>query len=490
MTYKIAFGGIHIESSTFTPYISGEADFTLIRGEDLLSRYPFLDKYKGKVDAIPLVHARALPGGVVSRTFFENWLSEFMELLEKAISEGGIDALLFDIHGAMAVEGMTDAEGHIAVRIREILGDKVLISASMDLHGNVSDRLFESCDMLTCYRTAPHIDQIETRERAFSHLLFALEHPEQKICKVKVDVPILLPGEKTSTEVEPGKGLYAMIDRVCKGKILDASIWMGFPWADEARCHGAIVALGTDEKETKSVAQAIADAFLDAREEFCFVGPTDHLENSIDQALSSDEKPFFISDTGDNPGAGGAGDMNLVLRAFCNIEPSKRNRKKVLFASIYDAEAIEEIYGKKIGDTLKIELGGRVDPSFGGPLSLEVRIEHLFELERAGRGALVRHENLFVIVTENRYQYGAKESYQRSGIAALSDFDIIVVKMGYLEPDLSAAAKGWVMALTSGAVPQDIVNIPYHHLTRPLYPFEEEGLALRMITGCFRGDKS
>lgn len=38
-----------------------------------------------------------------------------------------------------------------------------------------------------------------------------------------------------------------------------------------------------------------------------------------------------------------------------------------------------------------------------------------------------------------------------------------MVKMGYLEPDLSAAAKGWVMALTPGAVDQDL---PRRGITR------------------------
>lgn len=483
MSYKIAVGGIHIESSTFTPYISGEDDFTILRGADLLGRYPWLDKYQDRVEMIPLIHARALPGGVVSRAFFEKWLSEFTALLREAMEKGSLDALLFDIHGAMAVEGMTDAEGYIADRIRSIVGDRVIVSASMDLHGNVSDLLFDSCDMLTCYRTAPHIDEGETRERAFTHILFALDHPQTKIRKVKVDVPILLPGEKTSTEVEPGKSLYGMIEDVCSEGLLDASIWMGFPWADEARCHGVVVALGTDEEQTEAAARKIASAFLEYREDFCFVGPTDTMEDSVREALLSSERPFFISDTGDNPGAGGAGDMNLLLREFLEINEREKITKKVLFASIYDPESIRKIYEKNIGDSVRIEPGGRIDPSFGGAPAFEVRVEHFFEMERSGKGALVYHDELYILITEHRFQYGAKKFFIDSGIEDLSEFDIIIVKMGYLEPDLSRAAKGWVMALTPGAVPQDLVKIEYKNLARPLFPFDAEGLQLRMVRG-------
>ncbi|WP_216395786.1 M81 family metallopeptidase, partial [Arcanobacterium phocae] len=39
---RIAICGIHIESSTFTPYLSVESDFTVRRGEELLQRYPFI----------------------------------------------------------------------------------------------------------------------------------------------------------------------------------------------------------------------------------------------------------------------------------------------------------------------------------------------------------------------------------------------------------------------------------------------------------------
>ena len=41
-TPRLAIAGIAIESSTFTPYRSGEADFEVRRGtEEILARYPF-----------------------------------------------------------------------------------------------------------------------------------------------------------------------------------------------------------------------------------------------------------------------------------------------------------------------------------------------------------------------------------------------------------------------------------------------------------------
>lgn len=104
----------------------------------------------------------------------------------------------------MCVEGIDDVEFELLRRIREVVGPDVVISASMDLHGNVSRELVHQLDLITCYRTAPHVDVVETRERACRNLLDVLEKGKRPL-KAWVPVPILLPGEQTSTRLEPAK---------------------------------------------------------------------------------------------------------------------------------------------------------------------------------------------------------------------------------------------------------------------------------------------
>ncbi len=473
MKQRIAIGGIHIESSTFTPYISGIDDFRILRGQALLDAYPFLDE-NCEVEYIPLISARALPGGVVSRAFYEQWRNQFFDLLAEACAKAPLDGVLFDIHGAMSVQGMTDAEGALAQQLRAFLGAEVLISTTMDLHGNVSDDLFAASDLITCYRTAPHIDVLQTKRRALNNLIACL-NDARPLLRAKVEVPILLPGEKTSTEVEPGRGLYAMIDDVCRdAEIVDAAIWMGFPWADQARCRATVVATGRNRNKVEMAALNLANHFWAQRAAFRFVGPTASAALAIEEALDSTERPFFISDTGDNPGAGGAGDMVVLLKQFLAAPARARESKKILFASIYDGATVEQLYACDIGQSLAVELGGKVDPAFGGPLKCTATVVRLFGAAAAGRCALLRIDDIDVIVTERRFQYGRLQAFVEAGLADFDDYDIIVVKMGYLEPELSAAAKGWSMALTPGAVNQDIVNIDYKYLKRPLYPFDDD----------------
>lgn len=469
MGIRICFGGIHIESTTFTSYISNEDDFRIKREEEIINYYSFLNFEEFEITPIPLLLARAIPGGVVSRSFFDRWMTEYLLKLENEIQKEPVDGIFLDIHGAMSVEGLNDAEGFLASKIREVVGKNVVMIASMDLHGNVSNQLFDACDLLTCYRTAPHIDVIETKQRAFLSMMKVIKD-NLKVFKAKVDIPILLPGEKTSTEVEPGKTLYGKLDEITSIKgIIDASIWMGFPWADQPRCHSVIVITGTDENVIKMQIENISRYYWDIKEQFTFVGPVAYQKDAIKEALRSKVKPYFISDTGDNPGAGGAGDITTLLRLFLEEDSSK----KILFSSIFDRSSINEIYRHNVNDLVHLALGGKVDPKYGDPLPITAKIRSFFIDDVAGKSAVIQVKNIDIIVTERRYQYGTKEAYQVAGVFAPEEYDIIVVKMGYLEPDLSKLSNGWVMALTDGAVNQDLRSIDYKLLKRPVYPLDD-----------------
>ena len=70
--------------------------------------------------------------------------------------------------------------------------------------------------------------------------------------KAWIPVPILLPGEKTSTRIEPGKSLYAKVKPMTEKKgVIDAAIWIGYAWADEPRNHAVVMVTGDDENSGK-----------------------------------------------------------------------------------------------------------------------------------------------------------------------------------------------------------------------------------------------
>ena len=53
------------------------------------------------------------------------------------------------------------------------------------------------------------------------------------------------------------------------------------------------------------------------------------------------------------------------------------------------------------------------------------------------------------------------------------EFDIIVVKQGYLFPELKKKAAFSIMSITNGATPQDTRIIPFKLIMRPMFPIDK-----------------
>lgn len=484
---RVAIGGIHIESSTFSPHLSTADDFEVTREAALLSRYGWLSPpqpWAADVEWIPLVHARALPGGVVDAAAYEEWAAEIMEKLAAA---GPVDGLLLDIHGAMSVVGRTDAEGDLVTAIRSVIGPEPFISAAMDLHGNVSPVLFDACDLLTCYRTAPHVDVWETRERAARNLVAALRR-QQRPHKALVHVPVLLPGEMTSTREEPARGLYARIPEVeARDGVIDAAIWVGFAWADQARCQGAVVVTGTDATVAAEAARELGEHFWAARDEFTFVAPTGSMDECLDTALAAvadqAKRPFFISDSGDNPGAGGADDVTFAFDRMLARPEIRDGSCRAVFASLVDPQAVALVADQPVGSPVRVTVGGRIDSRPPGPLELDGILEAVADDPDGGRCVSVRVGGLSVFVTSRRMQYRLLASYARLGVR-VDEVDVVVVKIGYLEPELFSAAGDWLLALTPGGVDQDLARLPYQNVQRPMFPLDRDfGADLAVVLG-------
>ncbi len=474
---RIAIAGLAIESSTFSPAVSHEDAFRARYGDSVFSYYPFFAADSGIIDRavwLPTLRGHAMPGGIVSREAYESLVSKTLDSLKAKLP---LDAIFFDIHGAMSVQGLDDPEGDFLVRIRELVGTDVLISTSMDLHGSVSPRLAQNTDLITCYRLAPHEDAIESKKRAVTNLLDRLENGKGKPAyKAWIPVPILLPGEKTSTRIEPGKSLYAQIPAVIeKDKVIDASIWMSYPWADEPRNHGVVVAYGDDKEAVGKAAEKLAAHFWNVRNEFEFVAPTVYLDEALEKALASDKKPFIISDMGDNPTAGGAGDVTWTLQEILKRPELKSSRSKsLIYASIPGEEFVKKAKEVGVGGKIDATAGAAVDNRFAPPVRITGTVTAIHEGHpNAKTEVVVRNGNTSVIVTERRMAYHYEKDFTKLGLNP-RETDILVVKIGYLVPELYNMRADWLMALTPGGVDQDLLRLDYKRINRPIYPLDPD----------------
>ncbi len=474
---KIAIAGLGIESSTFSPAVTEEEAFHAKTGDSIFSRYPFMaidSNLRKRANWIPILIGKSLPGGAVTREAYESLVSQTLTALQE---NGPYDGLFFDIHGAMSVVGLKDAEGDFIKRIRAVIGFDVLISTSMDLHGNVSEALAKHTDLITCYRMAPHEDATESKKRAVTNLVERLENgkgrPEYKAW---IPVPILLPGEKTSTRIDPGKRLYAAVPAVEKKQgVIDAAIWIGYAWADEPRNHAVVMVTGDDKKEVTEGAEMLAKRFWDVRNQFEFVAPTASLEESLELALKNKKQPYIISDMGDNPTAGGAGDVTWTLRKILERpEFSTEKGPSVIYASIPGPEFVAKAMEAGIGATVQGFAGAAVDDRFAPPLELEGTIEAIKEGDRdAEIEVVVKIGSVHVIVTKKRKPYHLEKDFTDLGLNP-KETDILVVKIGYLVPELYNLRGDWIMALTPGGVDQDLERLGYKNIKRPMFPLDQD----------------
>jgi microcystin degradation protein MlrC len=461
---RIAFGGIHIECSTYNPVLTQQDDFIVLRGDELPASPLF--GFIGEHDAefLPLLHARAVPGGPVSRSAYEAFKTEFLARLGRL---GPVDGLYLAMHGAMNVEGMDDAEGDWIAAARAVVGDDCIVATSYDLHGNVSDRVVDGIDIFAAYRTAPHIDTLETRQRAVALLVRALQSGVRPFV-LWVPIPVLMPGERTSTEDEPARGLYALLPAIDSVPgVWDASLMVGYVWADEPRAGAAAVLTGTDARVLGREGMALAEAWWRARDEFQFGVPTGTLEWCVSEALASRTGPVILADSGDNPTAGGVGDRADALRLLIAA-----GAKDCIVAGIADPVAVDACFAAGAGARLALSIGGGLHPAGSQPVYAEASVGGLFEARNAwGRQAVLDIGGIQLVLSEKRRPYHNVSDFELLGLDPRRA-RVVVVKSGYLSPELAPLANPCLMALSEGVVDQHIERLVRERKVGLTFPFD------------------
>jgi microcystin degradation protein MlrC len=478
---RIAIVGFGAESSTFSLNKMTADNFPVLRGNELVGLYE-LDSWLPETKSIewlPVLRAHGGAGGPVVAEVFDGFVSEIVGRLE---AFGELDGLYIDLHGAAHVEGRGHAEEELLGRIRAVVGEGTVISMSMDTHGNFSRELAELVDLAVCFRHAPHVDAWDIRRRAIAKLVETLQRGERPL-KAWVRVPLLLPGERTSTVVEPARTVFGSIGPMIERHgVFDASLWVGFAWADEDRNAAAVLVTGYDVSAVLACAEELARAYWDPREGFVIVAEhSGSWDEALDFALQRPATPFYISDSGDNVTAGGTGDVTHALTR--TLKRADVAQLRILFASLTDPASVDAAQAAGIGAALSRGIGAAVDARHAPPVVRVWRVEMLFDGLYPGEGVvgvLLSAGNVHVIVKRSRTSFtdpdvsGKRTGRRLPGHVFLSPegYDAVVVKNGYLFPDQAQAAASWFMALTPGGTDLDVGRLAFEKVQRPLYPLD------------------
>ena len=266
---RILIAQIVTETCSFNPVKTELSDFIqcgLGLGKDVIKSYGDVDeiggflagikKWKERPEIIGLVRAQASSGGKITEKTFKFFKKE---LLKRIKSAGQTDGLLLALHGAQMSEGDPDGAGSLIKLCRNILGKKVPIIVTFDLHANITRKMIKNADAIIGFHTSPHIDRAKTGVRA-AEVLYQILFKGAKPEVFHVKMPMITEAELHNTFNGPPSPMYKeLIKLEDRKKILNISIFMSQPWYD-AKGNGwsVLVTTNNNKKKSKAIAERLA----------------------------------------------------------------------------------------------------------------------------------------------------------------------------------------------------------------------------------------
>lgn len=472
------------EVSTFNPHLSGYDDFGIRRGKELLDYHRTVRNEVGgalsvfdsvsDVEPVPAYSAFFITsGGTLAKAA---WEQISRELLESIKSAPVVDGVYFCMHGAMASESELDPEGWLLAETRKIVGEKVPIVVSLDLHGILTDRMIEQSDAVVAYHTYPHVDFFETGQRA-AKLLLRIMRGEVKPVTAKVTVPALVRGDELITasgSIRHAVNAAKEIEQSPRG--LSAAMMWGNPFTDVPELASwAFVVTDNDPAMAEREALRVANLFWEHHEKMRV--PLKTLDEMAAIVKAHTKGTLGLVDAADATSSGASGDSNAILRQLIETGCTAR-----VLLPIVDEPVVRMAFAAGIGTTITTKIGGTLDPERFTPIKITAQVRLLadgrFRSESfgeewyAGPTAVLEAEN-FTIAVSSR----AVNLYDRSFFYAHGQnparFDAVVIKSPHCQPHMYA---DWCAQMVHVDAPgSSSANLPYLGHTRcvrPMFPLD------------------
>lgn len=471
------------EISSFNPVLSHYDDFAVHFGADIITVNQGVQSEMGgalavfaarpDVVVVPGFSARAITStGTMSAADFDRMAAAFLGALRNA---GDIHAIYYSLHGALASETELDPEGYLLAETRKIVGERMPLVISMDMHGIVTDRILENVDALTLYHTYPHVDFYQTGERA-ARLLLRIIDGNVKPVSVRVRIPALVRGYELITDAGMfGECVRKAIAFENSPGGLSGGMFIGNPFTDVPElCSNVYLCADNDPDQAEREAIAIATQFWDMREHL--QQPLTSLKESVHIAIGAQGRVVLV-DAADATSSGASGDSNAILRALVQA-----GYRKTVLIPIVDRPAVEEAFEAGVGSTICTKIGGSLDPRFV-PLDMEFRVRMLsdghFRNEShgsywdGGRTAVLQSGNYMLVATSRPVSL-----YDRSLFLAHGQdpavFAATVVKSPHCQPQFFAdGAEVLINVDAPGSTSANLKSLGHKVCPRPIFPLDE-----------------
>ncbi|HWQ37275.1 MAG TPA: M81 family metallopeptidase [Burkholderiales bacterium] len=482
---RIAIGGFQHETNTFAPskatferFARGGAWPPLLRGGEIFDGVSginlpiagFVDTMKRtRHELVPTAWAAASPSAHVTEDAYERIAGMILESLACAMP---VDAVYLDLHGAMVAEHLDDGEGELLSRVRSIVGPKIPVVASLDLHANVTRRMLEQADVLIAYRTYPHVDMADTGARVAKFLLGRLDGAARPKVVAR-RVPFLIPLHAQSTMLEPACGIYAELARLEGPGVAALSFTPGFPAADFPECGPVTFAYADDPAAAERAADRLRAIVEEAEADFD--APVFEADECVRRAMALAQRatrPVVIADTQDNPGAGGDSDTTGMLRALI-----ANRAQRAALGLMVDAQAAAIAHAAGEGATIEIALGGKSLVPGDAPLHGRFTVERLSDGRLTCRGpfyrgarmnlgasALLRVDGVKVVVASDNPQMADQAMYRFIGVEPTAEKILVNKSSVHFRADFAPIAAEILVAKAPGPMLADPSEYPWKRL--------------------------
>ncbi len=485
---RIAIAGIVHETNTYCQSPTRHEDFYQLRGEKMLASVGQESDLGGAVsacqrlgvEAVPILFVSAQPSGIINHGDYQNFKAEIVSSLAATLP---VDGIVLCLHGAGVVDGIEDLEGDLVAGIRELVGRDLPMTASFDLHGNVTQEMADLLDGTFACHHYPHIDQHERAAEAVE-LLVRMNQEDIRPVTVVTRIPMLLP--TTTTFIGPGKERLAMmLAAEAEEGVIDVSWFHGFPYTDVAHVgtYVVVTTLG-DRNQAERIGRVLASRLWHDRELF------EPVSLSADEAVreaqslpwSQQSGPIVIHETSDNCGGGSPGDGTHLLRAMLDAR-----LENACFGFIVDPEVAAQAHEAGVGNTLRISLGGKTDDLHGEPLDLTVRVKSLHDgritLQAMFKGAPLNlgpiarlqpvDADVEIIVASRRSQTFDPEPFLALGMDVNRYRFVALKSSNHFRAGFQDLASAIVTADPPGLTTHHIEVFPRQRMSQPLWPLDE-----------------
>jgi microcystin degradation protein MlrC len=492
---RVAIGQLSCESNTFATFtcdfqtvkstgylLSGKEVLSLRSSDNEIAGALSVFEAGGDVEIVPLVATRWNSSSVLQADAHRELRALMLGPLRAAAP---VDGVFLSCHGSMVAADCDDPEGWLADSVRAIVGPTVPIAMTLDLHGNVTDRMVENLDLIVAYEHYPHDDSFATGVRC-ARLLLRTARREIAPATSRVRLPMILTAFNASTF---GDGAFARMERAARAVekepgILSVSNFFVGSYIDIVEMgSGTLVIADGNPVSARAAAERLARQYWASRREFLVESVS--VADAVARGRRIEGGPILLLNTADTTGGGAAGDSIDVATGLLAAAV-----EELSLAMVVDPAAAAACHAAGVGAIVSLEIGHRVDPRWGEPVRLTGTVGRLSEGgfrytggifggtdASMGRSAVLEIGPIRLLIMSRSTYDWADEQYRSMGLDAAMAKWVEAKNMMNFRKAYGAMMRGAFVLDAPGPTPPDMRALPFRRARRPWFPLDDIGEA-------------